>query len=136
MQRQLARSLVSLGSHHAALEVFERLGLWEDVVTCYQAIGRKGRAEEIVREKLKENETPAMLCILGDLTNDPEWYRRAWTVSNDRCARAQRSLGLYHLRREEYSECIDSLQLSLSCNGMQVHTHTRGWGTLSIKSYM
>ncbi len=112
--------MVFLGSHHAALEIYERLQLWEDVITCYQAIGRKGRAEEIVREKLAERETPTMLCVLGDITNDPDWYRRAWSISQCACARAQRSLGLYHLRKEEYSDCIDSLKLSLSCNGMQV----------------
>ena len=111
---------MSLGSHHSALEIYERLQLWEDIITCYQATGRKGRAEEIVREKLQEKETPTMLCLLGDLTNDPQHYRRAWEVSNNHSARAQRALGLYHLRREEYHECIESLQLSLKVNAMQV----------------
>ncbi len=61
-----------------------------------------------------------MLCILGDLTNDPQHYKRAWVVSNNHSARAQRALGLYHLRKEEYRECIESLQLSLNVNAMQV----------------
>ncbi|XP_064398151.1 tetratricopeptide repeat protein 27-like isoform X2 [Halichondria panicea] len=119
LERQLAQVLVSLGSHHSALEIYERLQLWEDIITCYQATGRKGRAEEIVREKLQEKETPTMLCLLGDLTNDPQHYKRAWEVSNNHSARAQRALGLYHLRREEYHECIESLQLSLKVNAMQ-----------------
>ena len=51
---------------------------------------------------------------------DPSYYAKAWELSNHRSARAQRSLGLYHLRQEHYEECIDSLQLALNINAMQV----------------
>ena len=60
--------LVSLGVVQGAVEVYQRLELWEEVATCYQAAGRRGRAEEVVRERLKEHETPTLWCILGDVT--------------------------------------------------------------------
>ena len=60
--------LVSLGVVQGAVEVYQRLELWEEVATCYQAAGRKGRAEEVVRERLREHETPTLWCILGDVT--------------------------------------------------------------------
>lgn len=60
--------LASLGVVQGALEVYQRLELWEEVAACYQAAGRKGRAEEVVRERLEEQETPTLWCILGDVT--------------------------------------------------------------------
>ena len=60
--------LVSLGVVQGAVEVYQRLELWEEVATCYQAAGRRERAEEVVRERLKEHETPTLWCILGDVT--------------------------------------------------------------------
>ena len=60
--------LISLGVVQGAVEVYQRLELWEEVATCYQAAGRRGRAEEVVRERLREHETPTLWCILGDVT--------------------------------------------------------------------
>lgn len=67
-QKELAAVLVSLGVVQGAVEVYQRLELWEEVATCYQAAGRRGRAEEVVRERLREHETPTLWCILGDVT--------------------------------------------------------------------
>lgn len=100
--------------------MFERLQLWEDVVQCYQSIGRKGKAEEIVRDKLKEKETATMWCILGDIKDDPQCYLKAWELSGHRSVRAQRSLGRYYYKKECYSESVESFQLSLNVNSMQV----------------
>ena len=67
-QRELAAVLVSLGSVQSALEIYERLEMWTEVVECLCAGGRKGRAEEVVRERLGVAETPIMWCLLGDVT--------------------------------------------------------------------
>ena len=68
--------LVSLGVVQGAVEVYQRLELWEEVATCYQAAGRRGRAEEVVRERLREHETPTLWCILGDVTQVCVWRGR------------------------------------------------------------
>ena len=88
--------------------------MWEEVAECSSAAGRGGRVREVVRERLERGDaTPNLLCVLGDVTRDPEHYRRAWEMSGGRCGRAQRCLGLYHLRRNEVSPSPSSLSLSL-----------------------
>ena len=59
---------MSLGAVQSALEIYERLELWQEVVRCYCAVGRKGKAEEVVRGELAKGETPIMWCLLGDVT--------------------------------------------------------------------
>ncbi len=50
---------------------------------------------------------------------DAEYYKQAWELSSSTSSRAQKSLGLWHLRREEYAESIECLQKSLSINSLQ-----------------
>ena len=118
--------------------------MWEEVAECSSAVGRTGKVREVVTERLERGAaTPTLLCVLGDVTRDPEDYRRAWHMSEGRCGRAQRSLGYYHLRRKEvgcfyseifssfslfllpqYKECIPAFQLSLKINSLQVSLRT------------
>jgi hypothetical protein len=43
-----------------------------------------------------------MWSALGDLTNDPSCYERAWELSGRRFARAKRSLGRHAFRQDDY----------------------------------
>ena len=87
------------------VQVYERLEKWEEVVECYKAAGRGGKAEGVVRGRMERGvATPTLMCLLGDVTQDPQHYRKAWEMSGGKCGRAQRSLGLYHLRRKEVGE--------------------------------
>ncbi len=60
--------LVGLGCLNAALEVLTQLELWEELAKCYQAVGRKAKAKEIVEERIDIEATPSLWCLLGDLT--------------------------------------------------------------------
>ena len=42
---------------------------------------------------------PRLWSILGDLDQDPSCWQRAWEISKNRYARAQRSLGDYHTKQ-------------------------------------
>ena len=57
--------------------------------------------------------------LLLSCLQDADYYREAWDISASRCARAQRSLGLWHLRREEFQETVECLQKSLVINSLQ-----------------
>ncbi|KAJ8309447.1 hypothetical protein KUTeg_014321 [Tegillarca granosa] len=46
IQRQLADLLISLGAVGSALEIYERLELWEDAIKCYQRLGKLEKYEK------------------------------------------------------------------------------------------
>ena len=58
-----------MGASLSALEIYERLHLWERVISCYQAVGRLSQAERIVRERMEaDGESVLLWCLLGDMT--------------------------------------------------------------------
>ena len=59
---------MSLGCLQSALELYERLEMWEEMAECLQAVGRTGKAEEVLRQQLAIEETPTLWCLLGDVT--------------------------------------------------------------------
>ncbi|KKZ62290.1 hypothetical protein EMCG_00459 [[Emmonsia] crescens] len=119
LEAELASRWVSLGGLRSALDIYERLEMWAEAALCYAATDREEMAKIIVRKQLfnrtnpdstGDNDTfegaelaqlpadaPRLFCILGDIDTDPAMYERAWTVSNQRYARAQRSLARHYL---------------------------------------
>lgn len=97
MERELAIRYLSLGVVRSAMEIFERLEMWEEVVKCWQSLERPDEGIKIVRDllegrkaevdtvlargKLAEDQTKAAVrrqrfdttreaklwCLLGDL---------------------------------------------------------------------
>jgi len=59
------------------------------------------------------------LCLLGDMRQDADFYRRAWEESDKKCARAMRSLGRWHFYRHEYREAVDCFNSSFEINKLR-----------------
>ena len=53
------------------------LEMWDEIVTCYIMSSRPKKAEKVVRAQLEREARPKLLCILGDLTEDPGGSERA-----------------------------------------------------------
>lgn len=126
LESELADRWVSLGGLRTALEIYERLQMWAEVALCWAANDREDKARKIVRRQLYNSvittstnklldddednyvgdyrierdplpaDAPRLFCILGDLEKSTAAYERAWEISNQRYARAQRSLGKYY----------------------------------------
>ncbi|KAJ5105029.1 hypothetical protein NUU61_002376 [Penicillium alfredii] len=119
LESELAKRWVDLGGLRTALEIYERLQMWAEAALCYAATEREAKAQNILRRHLyqatgpneeDENEqftgpersplpadAPRLFCILGDISKDEKMYERAWDVSGQRYARAQRSLARHYL---------------------------------------
>uniref|UniRef100_A0A914BU42 Tetratricopeptide repeat protein 27 n=1 Tax=Patiria miniata TaxID=46514 RepID=A0A914BU42_PATMI len=121
MESELASLLMSLGVITAALEVYARLELWEDVINCYRRLEKPEKAMKVIRDQLAIKETPTLWCLLGDFKKDKQYYEKAWEVSGQRNARAMRSLGLYYLEEENWAKSIECLEISLQKNPVQYH---------------
>ncbi|KFM69476.1 Tetratricopeptide repeat protein 27, partial [Stegodyphus mimosarum] len=119
LEKELADLLLSVGATKSALEIYERLQLWEDIIVCYQRLGRTMCAEKVIQEQLAEKETPLLWCLLGDVTDNPEHYSKAWELSEHRSTRSQRSLAYYYFKRKDYEKSIPFFLSSLEINHLQ-----------------
>ena len=143
MEKELALRYLSLGVVKSALEIFERLEMWEEVVKCWQSMERRDRGIAIVRDLLegKKAEVEAVIarekvatqgrkqtldamraaklwCLLGDLEPEHalEHYNKAWSISKETSGRAMRSLGGYYFARADYPNSIACLRKAVAIN--------------------
>lgn len=59
-----------------------------------------------------------ILCLLGDIKNDPSYWERAWKTSHERCSRAMRSLGMWYYRKGEYQKSVNCYKKALAINSL------------------
>ena len=146
LEAELADRWVSLGGLRTALEIYERLQMWAEVALCWAANDREDKARKIIRrqlynpvittstEKLLEDDedtdvgeyriervplpadAPRLFCILGDIEKSVSAYERAWTISNCRYARAQRSLGNFYSAAGDLHKADAAYSMSLEVN--------------------
>ncbi|KIX97648.1 uncharacterized protein Z520_06426 [Fonsecaea multimorphosa CBS 102226] len=137
LEAELAQRWTQMGGLKTALDIYNRLQMHAEVALCLAATDQEGKAVELLKDllfaELQQEETaadtedsrrrqlrspppadaPRLLCILGDITDDPSYYSLAWTVSANRYARAQRSLGRYHTKRRDYPRAAEAYTLAL-----------------------
>ena len=106
MLRDLAERYAKLGVVTSAAEIFEELELWDEVVECYRVAGKEGKAEEVVRKRLANKETPRMLAALGDLTRDPQYFHRSLELSNGKFYDSNVALGKYYFDKGDVQKAV------------------------------
>ncbi|TFY66750.1 hypothetical protein EVG20_g4340 [Dentipellis fragilis] len=143
IERELALRFLSIGVVKSALEIFERLEMWEEAVKCWQATEQRDKALAVVRDLLAGRRAEAetvltrgkavaphtrvlfdasreakLWCLLGELEPEKavEHYQHAWTVSKGTSGRAMRSLGGYHFTRGEFKEAAECLRKAVAIN--------------------
>ena len=132
MLRDLAERYAKLGVVTSAAEIFEELELWDEVVECYRIAGRESRAEEVVRQRLSERETPRMWAALGDLTRDPAHFERALELSNGRYYDAHVALGKYWFEKGDLKKAKQHFLEGLEIKPLMPHVWFRV-GTISMQ---
>ncbi|THH29883.1 hypothetical protein EUX98_g4312 [Antrodiella citrinella] len=143
MERELAKRFLSIGVVRSALDIFERLEMWEEVVQCWQSMemrdkavvivrdlleGKKAEAETVIyrgkattavrRENMDAARVAKLWCLLGELEPDHSLshYERAWEISKHTSGRAMRSLGGYYFARGDFKNTIICLRRATTIN--------------------
>ncbi|XVF24324.1 hypothetical protein REPUB_Repub13aG0118000 [Reevesia pubescens] len=103
LRREYGELLVSCGLIGEAIKIFEDLELWDNLIQCYQLLGKKAAAVELIKTRLSEmSSDPRLWCSLGDITNDDACFEKALEVSHDRSTRAKQSLARSAYARGDY----------------------------------
>ncbi|XP_013194143.2 tetratricopeptide repeat protein 27 [Amyelois transitella] len=135
-RQQLADLYLSLGLSKAALEEYQRLQLWEDVIVCYTILQLRHKAAEVIQQQINIKPTVKLYCLLGDATDDVSCYEKAWEFSNHRSSRAQRHWGNYLFSRKEYEQCIPHFEKSVEINSIQESVWLRlGYAALMTEQW-
>jgi tetratricopeptide (TPR) repeat protein len=149
LEAELASRWVSMGGLRSALEIYERLEMWAEAALCWAATEREDKAKRMVRRQLYhvtsgdlnlpdaaagEDEewtgperspppldAPRLYCILGDIDKSVELYEKAWDVSGQRYARAQRSLGRHYMALHNHVKAAGAYSKSLQVDRLN-HT--------------
>lgn len=139
IEAELAERWVSLGALRTALEIYERLHMWAEAALCYAVTEREDKARTMVRKQLYNPtnpdepeddkyegpeldvlppDAPRLFCILGDIDVDISMYERAWIVSKERYARAQRSLARHYISQKPpvFEKAEEAYKKSLKIN--------------------
>eukprot|EP00752_Nemacystus_decipiens_P003609 g3326.t1 len=128
LRRDLARRYAGMGVLGSAAAEFVDLEMWEEAVECYRQMQQVHKAEKLARERLQEKETPAMLAALGDLTQDPECWQRAWDLSGGRYAHAKASLARMRFSEAKYGEACEHYEQALAVKPLL----TAAWFSLGV----
>merc|ERR1719225_354484 len=93
--------------------------MFDEVIACYTLLELRHKAAEVIKQRIQEKETPKLWCLLGDATDNLECYHKALNLSNNRSARAYRSIGLHHYFDKDYERCIPLFEKSLDLSSFQ-----------------
>lgn len=77
LQGELGTRYLSIGVVRSALEIFEKLELWDDVVKCWVSLERPEKGKEIVEELLGGTKEEAEDVVLRKKRQDPQVHQDA-----------------------------------------------------------
>ncbi|KNZ48771.1 hypothetical protein VP01_541g6 [Puccinia sorghi] len=134
LEKELGLKFSGLGLTRSALEIFERLEMWEHVVQCHLNLDSKKLGIELVRDLIEGKKVESSLkmtryqstrdpkrlgklwCLLAELESEPKHWETAWQVSQQTSSRAMRSLGAHHFMKGDYVEAKKYLIQGLAIN--------------------
>lgn len=112
---EMGEMWMRLGCAASALEMFQKVEMHEEAIECLLITEQPNKAKELALQRLEVAPTARLLCTLGDITGEEEYYQRAWEMSHT-CSRAQRTLARRAFERQDFTTCVDHYTLALEVN--------------------
>uniref|UniRef100_A0A803MD26 Uncharacterized protein n=1 Tax=Chenopodium quinoa TaxID=63459 RepID=A0A803MD26_CHEQI len=125
LRKEYGELLIGRGLIAEAVGIFEDLELWDNLIYCYRLLEKKAAAAELIKAWLLETPSDPR-CSLGGVANDDSCYLKALEVSNDRCARAKRSLARRAYSQGDYEKCQVLWESAMALNSL----YPDGWFAL------
>ncbi|OXU30979.1 hypothetical protein TSAR_009744 [Trichomalopsis sarcophagae] len=136
LKQRFATVMLNLGMVKAALELFLKLNLWEDVIICYTILELKHKAAEVIKQELAKKPSVKLWCLLGDAEIEAQHYETAWKLSGEKSSRAQRHWGYHYYFQQNYAEAVPHLKLSAELNSAQEMVWLRlGFAALQLEDW-
>lgn len=119
LRKEYGELLISCGIVGEALDIFKDLELWDNLIYCYRLLGKVADAVSLINIRLSVTPNdPRLWCSLGDVTNDDDHYKKALEVSNNKSARAMRSLARSAYNRNDFYTSKILWESALALNSM------------------
>eukprot|EP00510_Aplanochytrium_minuta_P006337 CAMPEP_0184008202 /NCGR_PEP_ID=MMETSP0954-20121128/1821_1 /TAXON_ID=627963 /ORGANISM="Aplanochytrium sp, Strain PBS07" /LENGTH=1073 /DNA_ID=CAMNT_0026287243 /DNA_START=76 /DNA_END=3297 /DNA_ORIENTATION=- len=125
LKRHLALKYLSMGVVKSALQICEEVFLWEEAVDCLLAMGAKARAIKLVNERLEISPTSNLYCQMGILTQEIDWFEKAWEFSGRRYSRAKRLWARASFELGDYKSSISHFEDALKINPLKPYAWLR-----------
>jgi tetratricopeptide (TPR) repeat protein len=124
LRKEYGELLISCGLLGEALNVFKDLELWDNLIYCYRLLGKVADAVSLINTRLSITpRDPKLWCSLGDATNNADHYKKALEVSNNRSARALRSLARSAYNKNDFYTSKILWESALALNSL----YPDGW---------
>lgn len=155
--REQGLLFAGLGAFKTALEIFERREMFEEAVQCLLNLGRIEDAENIVVGQLEKlPEDARLICVLGDIKRAvwegkiesnagdkdeafkivEETYQRAWSISGNRLAKAQRALGSVYYLIADYAKVRACMAKAVAINPLfESSWFLLGFASVQLEDY-
>ncbi|XP_057353270.1 tetratricopeptide repeat protein 27 isoform X3 [Manis pentadactyla] len=122
IQHQLGSFLFELGCTGSALQIFEKLEMWEDVVICYERAGQHGKLGVWFS-------LGCAYLALEDYGGSAKAFQRCVTLEPDN-AEAWNNLSTSYIRLKQKAKAFRTLQEALKCN----YEHWQIWENYILTS--
>ncbi|KAG6487869.1 tetratricopeptide repeat protein 27 homolog isoform X1 [Zingiber officinale] len=127
LRKEYGEMMISCGLTGEALKIFEDLELWDNLIYCYQLLGKKTAAVDLIKARLDHMPNdPRLWCSLGDVLITDAYYEKALEVSNNRSVRAKRSLARSAYNKGDYERSKTFWESALAQNSL----YPDGWFAL------
>ncbi|KAG8080691.1 hypothetical protein GUJ93_ZPchr0007g3767 [Zizania palustris] len=119
LRKEYGELLISCGIVGEALDIFKDLELWDNLIYCYRLLGKVADATSLITTRISVTPNdPRLWCSLGDVTNNDDHYKKALEVSNNKSARAMRSLARSAYNRNDFHASKILWESALALNSL------------------
>lgn len=113
----LAQNYAKIACFMSAFGLYRDMGMHSKAIECLFLSGQKGQALDYV-EGLPPafKNQPSILCILGDIHKDPNYYQQAVKLSGGKYAPAFRALGGFYFALRDWEQSLGFYESAVALN--------------------